>query len=207
MKETVHKIRSDAWGEQYADELKWELFELSKPPTDEERESGRPWLKDYLKDVVPYCERMRLEAPSRPGWYRFLGRMRCKERIRLVEQVASSARTAGAVARAGVDDLTAAETFKGLSIDAAMEGDAERSAFYARASAVFAERAAKSAEMQLKERAQGTKEAQLKLAREKFEAAEKRLAAVREACEGAKAAPGGLTPETLRKIEEAAGLL
>lgn len=176
MKETVHKIRSDAWGEELAEEVRWELYGLTKPPTEEEREAGRVWLKDYLKDVVPFLEKMRVTVPGRSVWYRFLGRMRCQERIRLVEQVASSAKTAGAVARAGVDDLTAAETFKGLSIDAAMEGDAERSAFYARASAVFAERAAKAAEMQLKERAQGTKEAQLKLAREKFEAAERREA-------------------------------
>ena len=190
MKETVHKIRSDAWGEDFAEELKWELYGLTKPPTDEERESGRPWLKDYLKDAVPYLERMRLEVPGRSSWYRFLGRMRCRERIRLVEQVASSAKTAGAVARAGVDDLTAAETFKGLSIDAAMEGDAERSAFYARASAVFAERAAKAAELKLKAAAQATKEEQLRLAREKFEAAERRLDAARETVQDA-----ALTPE------------
>lgn len=46
----------------------------------------------------------------------------------------------------------------------------------------------------------------MRLAREKFEAAEKRLADVRDAI-GAARSSGGLTPETLRKIEEAAGLL
>lgn len=47
----------------------------------------------------------------------------------------------------------------------------------------------------------------LRLAREKFEAAERRLATVQDAVKTAKANGGGLTDETLRKIEEAAGLL
>lgn len=195
MAAVYRKTNANAWGEGFAEELQWELYGLTKAPTAEEKESGRPWLKDYLKDAVPCLERMGLEVPSRSAWYRFLGRMRCRERIRLVEQVASSAKTAGAVARAGVDDATAAETFKGLSIDAAMEGDAEKSAFYARASAVFAERAAKAAEIQLKERAQETKEAQLRLAREKFEAAEKREAAIAEAADAARG--GKIDPAAL----------
>ena len=174
------KTRSDAWGEEFAEEVRWELYGLTKAPTEEERAAGRAWLRDFRRDVVPYLEGLGVEVPGQSGWYRFLGRMRCAERIRLVEQVASSARTAGEVAKAGVDDATAAETFKGLSIDAAMEGDAERSGFYARASAVFAERAAKAAELKLKAAAQGTKEEQLRLAREKFEAAERRLAAAAE---------------------------
>ena len=196
------KIRTDAWGEQLSEEVKWELFSFSKPPTDAERENGRPWLLDYRAHVVPYLEKMGFEVPSRSAWYRFLGRMRCQERIRLVEQVASSARTAGQVARAGVDDATAAETFKGLSIDAAMEGDAERSAFYARASAVFAERASKSAEMQLKERAQETKEQQLKLAREKFEAAEARLNAAADTVRNADLSP----EEQVARMKEIFGI-
>ena len=182
------KVRSDAWGEEFAEELKWQIYGLTKPLAEEEKESGRPWLNSYEKAIAWLLDNGHT-VPGRAGWYRFLGRMRCQERIRLVEQVASSARTAGEVARAGVDDATAAETFKGLSIDAAMEGDAERSAFYARASAVFAERAAKSAEMQLKERAQETKEAQLKLAREKFEAAEARLNAAKETVADAALSP------------------
>lgn len=195
------KTHSNAWGEQFPEELRWELFALSKPPAEEEKESGRPWLRDYAGDVVPYLEGAGLEVPGRSAWYRFLGRMRCQERIRLVEQVASSARTAGEVARAGVDDGTAAETFKGLSIDAAMEGDAERSAFYARASAVFAERAAKAAELKLKAAAQATKEEQLRLAREKFEAAERRLDAAKGVIGDTKLSDG----DKLAKMKEIFG--
>ena len=59
----------------------------------------------------------------------------------------------------------------------------------------------------MKDRAQQTKDETLRLAREKFEAAEKRLAAVQDAVKSAKTSGGGLSEETLRKIEEAAGLL
>ena len=70
-----------------------------------------------------------------------------------------------------------------------------------------ADKRLKAAELKLKDRAQQTKDETLRLAREKFEAAEKRLAAVQDAVKSAKASGGGLSEETLRKIEEAAGLL
>ena len=60
--------------------------------------------------------------------------------------------------------------------------------------------------IEVKERAQAVKEDELKLALAKFEAAEKRLNAVADAVKSAKT-NGGLTEETLKKIEEAAGLL
>ena len=68
------------------------------------------------------------------------------------------------------------------------------------------DRLQKAEGINLKAAAQATKDDQLKLAREKFEAAEKRLNAVAEAVKTAKA-KGGLTEETLKRIEEAAGLL
>ena len=72
--------------------------------------------------------------------------------------------------------------------------------------ASLADRQLHAEELKLKAAAQGTKDETLKLAREKFEAAEKRLKAVKDAVNSAKS-KGGLTKETLRQIEEAAGLL
>ena len=68
------------------------------------------------------------------------------------------------------------------------------------------DRLQKAADLDLRAQAQKTREADLALAREKFEAAERRLAAVKDAVATAKT-KGGLTEETLKKIEEAAGLL
>ena len=198
---------ADAWGEDLPEETRWEIYALTKPPTDEEREAGRAWLRDFRRDVLPYLSLHGYVAPSQSAWYRWLGRMRRDERVRLVASVESSSGTAGDLARAAVDDATAAEAYKGLSVDAAMSGDAKSAALYAQAANAFRDRAQKGEELRLKVRAQETRDAQLRLAREKFEAAEKRLAAVQEAVKSAKATGGGLSEETLRKIEEAAGLL
>ncbi|MCL1921983.1 MAG: hypothetical protein FWG50_13085 [Kiritimatiellaeota bacterium] len=62
-------------------------------------------------------------------------------------------------------------------------------------------------ELELKERAQQTKDEALRLAREKFDAAEKRLAEVREAVAAGRTQDGGLSEESVRRIEEAAKLL
>ena len=56
----------------------------------------------------------------------------------------------------------------------------------AAAAAALQDRAQKAEELSLKERAQQTKDEQLKLAREKFEAAERRLQAVQDAVDAAK---------------------
>ncbi len=177
----VQKVRRDAWGEDLPEDTRWELYSLTKPPTEDEAKAGRRWLRDYRADVVPYLSLQGIPAPSAAGWYRFLGRMRCSERIRLVAQVSSSGQTAGDVAREAIDDATAAEAFKGLSVDAAMSGDARAAALYGNAANAFRDRAQKAEELRLKSAAQQTRDEQLKLAREKFEAAERRENAAKSA--------------------------
>lgn len=175
------KTRTDAWGENLPEETRWEIYALTKPPTEEEREAGRAWLRDYRRDVLPWLSLQGYVAPSQSAWYRWLGRMRREERVRLVASVESSSGTAGDLARAAVDDATAAEAYKGLSVDAAMAGDAKSAALYAQAANAFRDRAQKAAELDLKVRAQETRDEQLRLAREKFEAAERRETAAKAA--------------------------
>ncbi len=199
MADGAKKIRVDAWGEGLAEDVRWTIYSYTRPRGQDEDE--RTYLRSY-EEASRWLSDSGYAVPSRAAWYRFLGRMRCAERIRIVEQIASSARTAGATAKVAVDDGCAAETFKGLAVDAALEGDAERSAVYARASALFAERASKAAELGLKERAQATKEDQLRLAREKFEAAERREAAAKGVIGDTK-----LTPEERdAKLKEIFGI-
>ena len=180
------KTRADAWGEDLPEDTRWEIYALTKPPTDEEREAGRAWLRDFRRDVLPYLSLHGYVAPSQSAWYRWLGRMRRSERVRLVASVESSSGTAGDLARAAVDDATAAEAYKGLSVDAAMAGDAKSAALYAQAANAFRDRAQKGEELRLKVRAQETRDAQLRLAREKFEAAERRLAQMAEVADAAR---------------------
>ena len=180
------KTRADAWGEDLPEETRWEIYALTKPPTDEERQAGRAWLRDFRRDVLPWLSLQGYAAPSQSAWYRWLGRMRREERVRLVASVESSSGTAGDIARAAVDDATAAEAYKALSVDAAMGGDAKAAALYAQASNAFRERLQKAAELKLKADAQRTRDDQLRLAREKFEAAEKRLAQMAEVADAAR---------------------
>lgn len=199
------KVNSNAWGENFAEELRWELYELAQPPR--EGEAERPWLRDYRTDVAPYLQRQGYTVPSRAAWYRFLGRMREADAAKRILSVESARRIARGIQKVKVDNALAADMFTALSVDAATLGNEEGAKMLADAAAKYAAASLAERKLDLDRAAQATKEETLRLAREKFEAAEKRLAAVREACEGAKAAPGGLTPETLRKIEEAAGLL
>ena len=162
------KTRSDAWGEDLPEETRWEIYGFTKPPREGD-DASRPHLKSY-EDAREHAAARGITPPSRAGWYRFLARMRKAEHLRLVYRVQGAGETATDLAReAGITDATAAEAFRALSVNAAMDGDDKGAALYANAAAKFKEATLKSNELALRERAQATKDDQLKLAREKFE--------------------------------------
>lgn len=175
------KTRTDAWGEDFAEELKWELYGLTKAPTAEEKEAGRAWLRDYGGDVVPWLETRGLAVPGRSSWYRFLGRMREADAEKRVVSVETAKRIARGIQKADVDMGLAADMFTGLSVDAATQGNEEAAKMLADAAAKYAAGALAAKKLELDRAAQKTKEEQLRLAREKFEAAEAREAAARGA--------------------------
>ena len=205
------KVRQDAWGEDLPEDVRWELYALTKPPNEEERKAGRKWLRDFHADVLPYLSLQGIVAPSQAGWYRFLGRMREASAAKTIIGVETSKRIAEGLTAAKIDPRLAADMLTALSVDEAAKPPDERNEkvmqIFASAAALFTASAQRARELELKQAAQTTRDEQLKLAREKFEAAEKRIAAVQAAVKSAKASGGGLTPETLKKIEEAAGLL
>lgn len=201
------KTNSNAWGEDLPEDTRWEIYALTKPPTEEERETGRAWLRDFRADVLPWLSLQGYVAPSRAAWYRFLGRMREAEAAKTIIGVETSKRIAQGVVRADIDARLAAEMMTALSVDAAARGNGEAAKILADSAAKYHAAAQGAERLRLDAARQKTAEGQLRLAREKFEAAEKRLAAVQEAVKSAKATGGGLSEETLRKIEEAAGLL
>ena len=162
------KTRSDAWGEDLPEETRWEIYGYTKPPREGDDES-RPHLKSY-EDAREHAAARGITPPSRAGWYRFLARMRKAEHLRLVYRVQGAGETATDLAReAGITDATAAEAFRALSVNAAMDGDDKGAALYALTAARFKAATIKSGEFALRERAQATKEEQLRLEREKFE--------------------------------------
>ena len=167
------KTRKDAWGEDLPESTRREIFALTKPPTDEEREAGRAWLRDYDSDVLPWLSLQGYAAPSRAAWYRFLGRMREEDASRTIIGVETAKRIAQGVAKADVDPRLAADMMTALSVDEAAKPPEERNEkamqMFASAAALFTASAQRAAELELKDRAQKTKDETLRLAREKFE--------------------------------------
>lgn len=204
-----HKTHSNAWGEDLPEETRRQLYAYTKPPTDEEREGprlSRPWLRDFDRDVLPYLSLQGIVAPSRAGWYRFLGRMREQAAARTIIGLETSKRIAQGMAESGVDPRLAADVMTSLAVDEAAKPEEERNekvmGIFASAAAMFRTTDQRERELKLKAAAQQTKDEQLKLAREKFEAAEKRLAAV----QGAVDAPQLSDAERVAKIKGIFGM-
>ena len=170
--------RSDAWEAQLPAETAKELYRLTKCPTEEEAKAGRPWLRDFDRDVLPYLSLQGIVAPSRAGWYRFLGRMREDEAAQTVIGVETSKRIAQGITAAKIDPQLAADMMTSLAVDEAAKPYEQRNEkvmqIFASAAAMFKSAEQRDRELALKAAAQQTKDEQLKLAREKFEAAERR---------------------------------
>lgn len=202
----MKKTHSNAWGEDLPEETRRQLYAYTKPPTDEEKKAGRPWLRDFDRDVLPYLSLQGIVAPSRAGWYRFLGRMREQAAARTIIGLETSKRIAQGMAESGVDPRLAADVMTSLAVDEAAKPEEERNekvmGIFASAAAMFRTTDQRERELKLKAAAQQTKDEQLKLAREKFEAAEKRLAAV----QGAVDAPQLSDAERVAKIKGIFGM-
>jgi len=177
--ERLSTVRIDAWGENIPEDLRLAIYRWSKTPIEEDGREGH--LPRWPEDVLPYLRQHVANLPSRAGWYRFLARQRKEDMLRRVYAVQASGEVATDMAKVTIDDAKAAEAMKGLAIDAAMSGDDDSAAIYAKAATAFRDRAQKEQELTLKQQAQATKDEQLRLAREKFEAAEKRLNAAKDA--------------------------
>ena len=199
-------VRSDAWEAQLPADTAKELYRLTKPPTEEERKAGRPWLRDFDRDVLPYLSLHGIVAPSHATWFRFKHRMRMDEAAATIISVETSKRIAQGITAAKIDPHLAADMMTSLSVDEAAKPDGERNEkvmqIFASAAAMFKTAEQRDRELALKAAAQSTKDEQLKLAREKFEAAERRLNAV----QGAVDEPKLTDAERVAKIKSIFGM-
>ena len=196
------KLRSDAWEAGLSEETRRELYRLTKAPTDEERKENRPWLRDFGRDVLPYLSLHGIVAPGRTAWYNFLGRMREDEAAQTVIGLETSKRIARGIQAVQIDQRLAADMMTSLAVDEAAKPCEARNEkamqIFANAAALFAGAAQREEELKLKGRAQETKDEQLRLAREKFEAAERRLervAEIADAARGGKVDPAKVADE------------
>ena len=192
----MNGVRSDSWAAALDEDQRWALYYKAR---------GLKWNEAAAWAVKEYG----IESPSRSAFYRFLDAMRKDESAHRLEQAKTAALEAAALAKGvALSDTETEEAYKRMAVELALRtGSAKEAQRFMQMAAQLSDARLKREEIKLKGRAQETKDEALKLAREKFEAAEKRLAAVAEAVKTAKANGGGLTAEALKKIEEAAGLL
>lgn len=190
------KTRIDSWAAKLAENegSEWKLF--YKAMRCQWQEAAAWAVKEF---DLP-------RMPSRSSFYDWLKIMRSREHEHRMSEAAIAAAEAAALGKTVTKDEALIAAFKSLATEAALRTDAKTATSFIQSAMAIKDRLQKAEEIDLKAAAQATKDDQLKLAREKFEAAEKRLAAVADAVKTAKS-KGGLTKETLKKIEEAAGLL
>ena len=190
------KVRTDSWAAGLSEEQSWELY--SKARRCQWQEAAAWAVKEFGLE----------KGPSRTAFYAWMTAMREEEHEHRMGQAAIAAAEAAALGGKCTKDEALIQAFKALATDVALTtGDAKSASAFVNSAMAIKDRLQKEQELALKSAAQSTKDEQLKLSREKFEAAEKRLKAVQDAVKSAKATGGGLSEETLKKIEEAAGLL
>lgn len=185
----TRKTRSDAWGEDLSEALKWELYKLA------DYEAGC----DRLAQLKLSGE-LDIEPPSRAGWYRFLTRRRAEENIGRIQGGVAEAENIAATSH--ISDATLVNALKALAADRVTSGDDKAGVAFVAAATALIDRMQKERDLELKAAAQETKDEQLKLAREKFAAAERRLNAV----QGAVDAPQLTDAERVAKIKSIFGM-
>lgn len=191
----MSKLRTDSWASSLTEEQAWALYYKAR---------GLRWNEAADWAVKEFG----VDAPSRTAFYAWLGRMRKEESAHRLEQAATAAAEAAALAKTKTSDDALIAAYKAMGAELALRtGSAGEAGKFVQMAGALADRRLRAEELKLKARAQETKDETLRLAREKFEAAEKRLAAVQEAVKAARANDGGLSEEALAKIEQAVGML
>ena len=168
------KTRTDAWGSDLPEETRWRIYD----------ELG---MLKFGEETLMRLAKIGADVPSRAGWYRFLARMRQADAERRIAKIAQSVAEAEKVAdNHGIKAAVLVETLKTLAVDRAMTGDDKGATSFASAAASIWDRAQREREIELKQAAQRTRDEQLRLAREKFEAAERRESAAKSALDDKK---------------------
>ena len=146
--------------------------------------------------------------PSRSAYYRWMDWMREQDSERRLAQARIAALEADQLAKGvGLNDDTAIMAYKSLAAEMALKtGNAKEAGHFMRMATDLIDRQLHAKEIDLKSQDLARKEEELKIALKKLEMLEKKEAAVKDAVTAARTG-GGLTEETLKRIEEAAGLL
>ena len=188
--------RSDSWYAMVDEADLWKLYSCAK--------RGAQWFE--VTKIAK--EELGLDVnPSRSGYYRWLDFMRAQESERRLAQARIAALEADELAKTvGLKDEKAIAAYKSLAAEFALKSDAKTASQFMRLAMDLTDRQLHTAEVELKTKDLARKEEELKIAQKKLEMLEERERKVKDAVTAARTT-GGLTEETLKKIEEAAGLL
>ena len=182
----MSKLRTDSWAANLTEEQAWALYYKAR---------GLRWNEAADWAVKEFG----VDAPSRTAFYAWLGRMRKEESAHRLEQAATAAAEAAALAKTKTSDEAQIAAYKAMATELALRtGSAKEAEKFIQMAATLADKRLKAAELKLKDRAQQTKDETLRLAREKFEAAERRLervAEIADAARGGKVDPAKVADE------------
>ena len=157
------KVRTDSWAAGLTEEQSWELY--SKARRCQWQEAAAWAVKEFGLE----------KGPSRTAFYAWMTAMREEEHEHRMGQAAIAAAEAAALGGKCTKDEALIQAFKALATDVALTtGDAKSASAFVNSAMAIKARLQKEQELALKSAAQSTKDEQLKLAREKFEAAERR---------------------------------
>ena len=159
----MNGIRSDSWAATLEEEQRWALYYKAR---------GLKWNEAAAWAVKEYG----IDSPSRSAFYRFLDAMRSQESAHRLEQAKTAALEAAALAKGvALSDAETEAAYKRMAVELALRtGSAKEAQRFVEMATSLADRRLKREEIKLKGRAQETRDEALKLAREKFEAAERR---------------------------------
>ena len=185
------KLRTDSWAAGLSEDQQWQIYYKSRALKWNE---AAAWaVKEFGLD----------RQPSRTGFYEWAAHMREEESAHRLGQAATAAAEAAALAKTQAKDDALIGAYKAMAAELALRtGSAKEAQRFVEMAMSLRDRDQKERELKLKTAAQETKDAQLKLAREKFEAAEKRLNAV----QGAVDAPQLTDAERVAKIKSIFGM-
>lgn len=189
--------RSDSWYATLSEEQLWQLYAIAN--------RGAKWFE--VTKIAK--EELGLEVnPSRSGYYRWLDWMRGQESERRLATARIAALEADDLAKTvGLKDETAIRAYKSLAAEISLKtGDPRKGGQFLRMAMDLTDRQLHAAEVELKTKDLARKEEELKIAQKKLEMLEEQERKIKDAVTAARTT-GGLTEETLKKIEEAAGLL
>ena len=176
----IRKTRTDAWEAKLSDEDRTKLYVLCGHLS-------------YNTARLVAKKEMKLDLPGSSTFYRFLERMRAEDAGMQLARASQVQREIGLMsAKAGIPDLELVSSFQTMGAEAALKGDFKAMAQLIMSACDIARK--------------GQKDEELRIANEKLKLAQAKLDSVKKVVETAKK-KGGLTKETLAKIEEAAGLL